>query len=348
VVKPRRLRRGDRIRTVSLSWGGPATFPHRYEAGKRQLEAEFEVSVEESRHALADAHWLAKNPQARADDLMEAFADPSVQAIVSTIGGDDSLRLIPLVDLRVIRDHPKVFMGYSDTTVAHMLCHQAGLTSFYGPSVMSGFGENAGIPPYVADSVRRTVFESTPAGRITHSPAGWTDDFLDWADPSNQEKKRRLEPPMPWRIVQGAGKVRGRLIGGCMEVWQWLRGTPVWPTIDAFDGALLFIETSEEGPTPRWVARELRTYARMGILQRIAAILFGRPGGRLPPARFVEYDEWILKVVREEGLTDLPIVTRMDFGHTEPMFVIPYGVTAELDCEAGALDIVEPAVVDLD
>jgi muramoyltetrapeptide carboxypeptidase LdcA involved in peptidoglycan recycling len=87
---------------------------------------------------------------------MEAFGDPSVQAIVSTIGGDDSLRLIPRVDLRVIRDHPKVFMGYSDTTVAHMLCYQAGLTSFYGPSIMSGFGENAGIPPCVAESVRRT------------------------------------------------------------------------------------------------------------------------------------------------------------------------------------------------
>ena len=66
----------------------------------------------------------------------------------------------------------------------------------------------------------------------------------------------------------------------------------------------------------------------------------------MPPARFVEYDEWILKVVREEGLVDLPIVTRMDFGHTEPMFVIPYGVMAELDCEAGALTIVEPAVID--
>ena len=89
---------------------------------------------------------------------MEAFADPAIKGIISTIGGDDSIRLLPYLDLQVIRDNPKVFLGYSDTTVTHLACFKAGLVSFYGPSVMAGFAEHGGIFPYTAASVRQTLF----------------------------------------------------------------------------------------------------------------------------------------------------------------------------------------------
>ena len=52
---------------------------------------------------------------------MAAFADDSIDGIVSTIGGTDSIRILPYLDLQVIRDHPKVFMGFSDTTILRML-----------------------------------------------------------------------------------------------------------------------------------------------------------------------------------------------------------------------------------
>jgi muramoyltetrapeptide carboxypeptidase LdcA involved in peptidoglycan recycling len=75
MIKSRKLQPGDKVAAISLSWGGPDTFRHRYEAGKQQFEREFGVEVVETRHALRDATWLARNPQARAADLMEAFAD---------------------------------------------------------------------------------------------------------------------------------------------------------------------------------------------------------------------------------------------------------------------------------
>jgi hypothetical protein len=84
LVRPRRLQEGDRIAAVSLSWGGPGTFPHRYEAGKRQLEAAFGVEVVEMPHTLADAATLAADPAARAEDLHRAFADPDIAGVVST------------------------------------------------------------------------------------------------------------------------------------------------------------------------------------------------------------------------------------------------------------------------
>jgi muramoyltetrapeptide carboxypeptidase LdcA involved in peptidoglycan recycling len=347
MIKPRKLGRGDKVAAISLSWGGPGVFPHRYEAGKRQLEESFGVRVVETPHALQSPSWLEENPQARADDLMEAFQDPSIKAIISTIGGDDSIRLLPCLDLEVIRSNPKILMGYSDTTVTHMACFAAGLVSFYGPAIMAGFGENGGLFHYMVDAVRRTLFSSEPVGVVEPNRDGWTVEFLDWADPENQSHRRKLNPTAGWNYLQGEGTRRGHLIGGCLEVLDWLRGTTIWPRAEVWQDAILFVETSEEAPSPMVVLRVLRALAALGILKPLAGILFGRPGGEVPPERFGEYDEVILQVVAgEEGLTELPIVTGMDFGHTDPMFVLPYGVQAEIDCDRQQFALVEPAVVD--
>ena len=347
LLKAARLRPGDKVAAVSLSWGGPATYPRRYEAGKRQLEDEFGLTVVEMPHTLSDASWLYRNPRARADDWMQAFADPSIAGILSTIGGDDSIRLLPFVDLDLIRANPKVFVGYSDTTVSHLACLQAGIVSFYGPSIMAGFGENGGMCPYMVDSVRSTLFSSAPAGRIAPNTEGWTAEFLDWGEPKHQTRPRTLVPSTGWCYLQGKGIHRGHLIGGCFEVLDWLRGTAVWPGRELWRDAILFLETSEEAPPPSALLRGLRTYAALGILQELSGLLFGRPGGPLQPAQFEEYDRAISQVIRtEEGLVDLPVVTRMDFGHTDPMFVLPYGVQAEIGCDAQQLTITEAAVRD--
>ena len=347
MLKPERLREGDTVAAVSLSWGGPGTFPHRYLAGKRQLTEKFGLNVVETEHALKDAAWLARNPRARADDLMQAFSNPSIRGIISTIGGNDSIRLLPHVDTGVIRSNPKVFLGYSDTTVTHFLCFRAGVTSFYGPALMAGFAENGGMFPYMMESLRKAVFSAKPTGIVEPNRSGWTAERLDWAIPENQNRRRTLNPSENWNFLQGRGIGQGRLIGGCLDVLQWLRGTTVWPGNEILDGAILFLETSEQAPPPSVLTRELRVYAAMGILGRLSAILFGRPGGAVPVDQFEQYDRAILQVVaEEESLVDLPVVTRMDFGHTDPMFVLPYGVLAQVDCERKTFSILENAVTE--
>lgn len=347
MIKPPKLQPGDTVAVVSLAWGGPAIFPHQYQAGKQQLAAEFGVTVVEMPHALADPEWLERNPKARADDLMAALADPSIKAILASIGGDDSIRTLPYMDLDLMRATPKIFMGYSDTTITHFACLKAGLVSFYGPAIMAGFGENGGLFPYMVDSVRRTLFSSDPIGAIPPNEAGWTVEFLDWADPANQQRKRALQPSTGWRWLQGAGIHRGHLLGGCIEVLDYLRGTEFWPSPAQWRNALLFLETSEEAPSPEAVVRYLRLFAAVGVLPLLASILFARPGGQVAPEKFVEYDQALLQVVVEEnGLTDLPIITGMDFGHTDPMFVLPLGVQAEVDCTQRRFTILENGVAD--
>lgn len=347
MIKPSKLLPGDKIAAISLSWGGAGTFPHRYEIGKKQLEAELGLQVIETRHALRDAEWLDKNPKARADDLIEAFSDPSIKAIISTIGGDDSIRLLPYLNLDVIRNNPKIFLGYSDTTVSHFACYKAGLVSFYGPSIMTGFAENCGIFPYTVTSIKKTLFQTAQIGIIEHNTSGWTAEFLDWAEPANQKKRRKRQNSAGWHFLQGEGLQTGKLLGGCMEVLEFLKGTELWPDKAAWKNAILFLETSEEGAPPVAVKRFLRNLAAQGILENISGLLFGRPGGQISPGTFTEYDQAILRVVAGEmGRQDIPIITNMDFGHTDPMFLLPYGVMAQTDCDKKELAITENAVVD--
>jgi muramoyltetrapeptide carboxypeptidase LdcA involved in peptidoglycan recycling len=345
--KPQKLKAGDSIAAVSLSWGGPSAFPYRYHVGKKQLEDAFDITVVEMPHTLTDAQWLRENPRARADDLMQAFDNPDIDGIIATIGGDDSIRILPLLDLSVITNNPKVLLGYSDTTVAHFACNKAGIVSFYGPSIMAGFAENGGLFPYMVKSLKRTLFCSETIGKIEPNHNGWTDEFFDWKEESFQKKKRNLNEPVEWKFLQGTGIHTGRLMGGCFEVLDWLRGTKIWPDIDVWKEAVLFIETSEEAPTPLEIKRGFRSLAALGVLKRIKGILFGRPGGHVPVSKYQEYEDALIDIVTgEEGLSDIPIVTRMDFGHTDPMIVLPYGIECMINCNSQEITLLENAVID--
>ena len=347
LIKPQKLNPGDKVAAVSLSWGGPGALPARYQAGVRQLEEAFGVQVVEMAHTLAEPDWLRTHPQARAEDLMQAFSDPQINAIISSIGGDDSIRILPFLDLDIIHGNPKIFLGYSDSTITHFACLKAGLGSFYGPSIMAGFGENGGLFPYMVDSMRRTLFESQPIGLLSPNKDSWTDELLDWGDPANQSIPRKRQPCTGWKFLQGRGMHSGRLIGGCLEVLDWLRGTDYWPSEEEWEDTILFIETSEEAPPPLAVERMLRSLAALGVLKRIHGLLVGRPGGQVPRERFTKYDQAILNIVAgEEGLTDIPIITNMDFGHTDPMLLLPNGAQTRIDCEQQTVEIVENAVSD--
>ena len=125
-----------------------------------------------------------------------------------------------------------------------------------------------------------------------------------------------------------------------------LIGADLWPARDRFEGTILFLETSEEAPPVELFARILRNLGAQGILSRLAGILLARPGGELPRTELDRYDHALAHVVGTElELPNLPILTQMDFGHTSPMCVLPFGVRAEINCESKGFRIVESAVV---
>lgn len=341
LIKPSHLNKGDKVATISLSWGGAGELPHRYLQAKQNLQGIFGLEIIETPNALKPAKWLYENPQARAEDLMNAFLDPSIKAIISNIGGEESIRILRYVDFDVIRNNPKIFIGFSDTTVTHFMCLKAGLTSFYGTSTLVGFAENGGMHGYQIQDILNSLFSKEIKGEIKENKEGWTSEYLEWFDESLTHTKRKLQEYTGWKYLRGKGKVQGHLIGGCMEVLEVMKGTDLWPENSIWEGCILFFETSEEMPAPYSVRSWLRNYAATGILRQAKGIVFGRPYNN----RYAEeYEQELLKVLDEEGLNDLPVVTQMDFGHTCPTFTIPYGVLAEIDCDHQRFSILESGV----
>lgn len=343
MIKPHKLKYGDKVATISLSWGGAGDIPHRYAAGKQQIQETFGLEVVETRNALKPSDWIYRNPKARADDLIEALADESIKGIISNIGGEDSIRLLKHIDIKTIKENPKIFIGFSDTTVTHFAFYKAGVTSFYGTSAMVGFAENNGMHQYQIDDIKRTLFSDQPIGTIIPNQEGWTSELLDWGDPANQTKSRKLEKSTEWRFLQGTGSVSGKLLGGCLEVLENLKDTEYWVSPKDWKGKIMFLEPSDFMLDPEYFGWILRNYAASGILHNISGLIFGRPYHN---KFWREYDETIIKILKEEGLGELPIITGMDFGHTCPTFTIPYGITAEIDSEQRSFTILENAVIE--
>lgn len=208
--------------------------------------------------------------------------------------------------------------------------------------MMAGFGENGGLFPYMKAAVYKTLFSGDVIGDIAPAER-WTVEHLDWANTDLQNQKRKTEVPLGRICLQGKGIVRGPLIGGCLDVFPMIVGTNIWPTFDEFEGTVLFVETSEEAPKVDAVKRIIRNLGVQGVLAQLNGILIGRPGGGVKDLR--QYDEAILSIVAGEfGLIDLPIIAQMDFGHTDPMCVLPFGVTCEIDCASLRVSLIESAV----
>ena len=135
--------------------------------------------------------------------------------------------------------------------------------------------------------------------------------------------------------------VSGELIGGCLEVLDWLRGTILWPDLKEWENKILFLETSEDKPTPNYIRWYLRALNALGILKKINGLIIGKPQDE---KYYDKYKEEYLKVIRDEAKRDdLPIIYNMNFGHTAPMFILPYGVKAEIDCDNNKFRINETA-----
>ncbi|MCL2487940.1 MAG: LD-carboxypeptidase, partial [Oscillospiraceae bacterium] len=210
LIKPVKLRPGDRVAAVSPSWGGAGDdeLRWRYDYGVSRLENEFGLQVVPMPYTLEGSEYLYRNPKARADDLMKAFSDYTIKGIFVCIGGSDSIRLLPYLDFRMIGRNPKVLMGFSDTTAVHLMCMVAGITTFYGTSILCEFAENKEMQPYTVEAIKKALFDTAPIGEIR--PAGiYASDYPQWADEAaTKAAPRQFLPNTGFDLVQGCAPDR--------------------------------------------------------------------------------------------------------------------------------------------
>ncbi len=341
--KPKRLEPGDTVAVLSPSWGGPSVYPAVFDLGLSNLRDLLGVTVQEYPTTRMAASELHDNPRRRAEDLNAAFADPKICAIFASIGGDDSVRLLPYLDAKIIVSNPKILMGYSDTTTLLTYANQLGLVTFNGPSIMAGFAQTKTLPPAFSHHIRQILME--PSESYSYAP--YTERVVKsqrWEAPG-YGAELEYAPNSGWRWLQGEGAVQGRLFGGCIEVLEFLKSTRWWPAPDFWQGKILFLETSEDKPTPSQVKYMLRNYGMQGIFDQITGLLFARPELYAMEERETLFQTIVSVVAGEFGRSDLPIVAEMDFGHEAPQFILPLGVTAEINCIRQTLRLMESCVL---
>ena len=211
MIKPKKLKKGDKVAIVSLSSGlaGEEMFIHRYELGKKRLE-QLGFNVVTMKNALKGIEYLYNHPEKRAEDFMEAILDKDIKGIICNIGGEDTIRLLPYIDFEAIANNPKVFMGYSDTTINHFMMQKAGVVSYYGPAVMTDFAENNNMHTYTLKYINEVLLENREDILIKSSDK-WTSEYLDWAIEENDNISRKMnEEKYGYEVLQGKRNIYWR------------------------------------------------------------------------------------------------------------------------------------------
>lgn len=331
MIKPNALKKGDKIAIVSLSWGGlgDAGLIHKYYIAKERLEKDFGLTVVTMPNALKGTDFVYNHPELRAQDLMEAFCDKSIKGIFCAIGGSDSIRLLPYIDYDVIHDNPKIFMGYSDTTVSHFVMRKAGIVSYYGPSVMCEFGEYVKMFDYTKEAVENILFKDT-AGYEVKPSKYWSDDFVNWEEKNINHLKKLREDEHGYEVINGSGIISGELIGGCIDVFPIITGTEIWPDTSEWKEKILLIETSEDKAKPDYILYYLRNLGAQGILQKINGIIVGKPQDEV---YYEEYKKVYKKIVKEFNCEHLGIIYNVNIGHAAPMGLLPLGIEYQIDLD---------------
>ncbi len=260
---------------------------------------------------------------------MDALKDKNIKGIICNIGGDDTIRLLPYIDFDVIKNNPKVFIEYSDTTINHFMMYKAGVTSYYGPSVMCEFAENYELHDYTKKYVDEVLFRNLENITIKSSPK-WTSEFLEWSNEEYDSKKRKMsKEEHGYEVLQGKGTFEGELLGGCIDVFPMLIGTEIWPSKDAWENKVLFLETCEDEVPPDYLKYYLRNLVAQGIIDKINGIIIGKPQNE---KYYEEYKEVYKNVIGgEANRSKLPILYNVNIGHTAPMCIFPLGQKIKVD-----------------
>src|SRR5215213_1665698 len=312
-----RLRPGDEVRVVSpaVSLG---FIPEDQKATARERLEDLGFRLSLSRNAEVQDRFDSSPVDARVSDLHEAFADPEVKGMLTTLGGYNSNQILGYLDYGLIRENPKAFCGFSDITALATVIHtRTGLVTYSGPH-FSTFGMKRGIE-YTIEYFERCLIREEP---FDVQPADhWSDD------PWYEDQANRDLVPNPGHEVLHEGEAGGKLLGGNLGTLCLLFGTPYMPDLE---GSILLLEDDEEiGPVH--FDRELQSLIHQPGFEGVRGIVVGK----FQRASNLNPDTLTAIIESKRELDNMPIVAGASFGHTTPQFTFPIGGYGRLRAENG-------------
>jgi muramoyltetrapeptide carboxypeptidase len=301
VIRPPRLRPGDVVRVVAPS--GPVPRDG-FAAGLARLGARYDLRYDEG--VFAREGFLAGSDERRLGELRAALADPDARAVILARGGYGMTRILPFLDVAALRARPLPLVGFSDGTALLAYAARAGVVSVHGPVVTQ-----LGLLPDDDLAALFALLEEPEPGLLLAELAA-------------------LVP----------GRVQGRLLGGNLEVFSRLVGTPYLPDVA---GAILFLE--DLGERPYRVDRLITHLDSAGLFSAIEGVVVGDFSGCLEPEALRASSPSVAEVLEERlGRLAIPVLTGAPVGHGSRNRALPYGALVELDARFGTVTALEGAV----
>ncbi len=337
------------IAIVSLSSGiiGEEYVRHEVEIGERRL-SEYGLNVRFMPSSRKGLDFVKENPEKRAEDLLSAFRDDSIDMILCAIGGDDTYKLLPyLFENEELKNavKQKPFLGFSDTTFNHFMLHKLGIKTFYGQSFLADICElDNEMLPYSRAYFEELITTGT-IKEITPSKV-WYEERKDFSSCAVGTERVSHENE-GFKLLQGDKKFSGEILGGCLDsIYDMFDSEShpdsvelcekysLFPTLEDWRGKILLLETSEEQPTPEKYREMLLALKATGIFKVLSGIICGKPMDEL---YMEDYNKIMVEVV---GNPSLPIVTNIGVGHATPRCIIPFGVNAVVDTESQSIKFI--------
>ncbi len=353
MIKPKKLNKGDKVAIVSLSSGilGEPELKYQLELGVKRLN---ELGLEPifMPNTLKGLDYIFDHPEKRASDLKEAFKDDSIKGIICAIGGDDTYKTIPyLMDDKEFKElvlaKPKIFVGFSDSTNNHIMFNKLGLVTYYGLNFLSDLCElQMEMIPYTKESYQR-LFRIDEPYDIISSSVWYLNRTSYGLDQINIYLKEQNEIN-GYDFIYGKDIIEGIFGGGCLESIcdfytseRYKNQRSVYekyeliPRVNFFKNKILFIETSEEKPSPDKFKEMLNVLIKENILQNIKCLLVGKPFDEI---YYNEYRDILNDIANQLNVS---IVYNLNFGHALPRAIIPYGVKGEVDFNLKTVKVIE-------
>lgn len=350
MIKPKKLQKGDKIAIVSLSRGllGENFVEHEVKIAIKRLK-EYGLEPVFMPNSTMNMEYLEKHPEARASDLKEAFKDDSIKGIINAIGGNDTYKILPYLMedeefVNLVNNSPKLFTGFSDTTVNHLMFSKLGLQTFYGPCLLVDLGElDKEMLPYT-----KTYFEKyfkDEESYLIESSDVWYNERENYDITQIGVSRNKNKETHGYEVLNGSGVIKGKLYGGCIEsIYNLMTEKEqkdiidkynILPTLDEWKEKVLFLETSEEQIKPEKLEEILLKFKEEGIIKNIKGLIVGKPANE---KYYNEYKAIYKKIFKN---SDVPILYNLNFGHSLPRCILPYNAEVIVDYDKKIVKINE-------
>ncbi len=316
IIKPEKLKTGDSIGVVAPAASASLISKRNLNLAKRKLES-LGLNVVYGKNIFKHHKFSIDGIKERINDLHSMFSSGKIKGVMAVIGGYSSNELLPYLNYELIRKNPKIFIGFSDiTALQNAIFKMTGLITFSGPC-FANFAQTKPPFDFEEEYFRKVLIDKKTDIEIKPSRV-WADDKW-WKTPN---KPRKLNKNSGWRIIK-KGAAKGTIVGGNLSTFLLLFNTPYAPDLK---NKILFIE---EDPCMNagMIERMFTQLSQSKDFKKIKGLVVGRFGSE--SGLSAKNEITLLKAITSE--INVPVVSNVDFGHTNPMITFPIGRECEIN-----------------